>query len=268
MKSYLQLHGAVVAAVDFGVDAGSYEAVLQPGGAEPVVDAPAGVLLAGMEAVGPPGVDVGLVGVEVAEGVDEASLEQLGELRALLVGEPGVLVVRLRILQVYLLVRHVHVAADKDGLAAVEHGEGEAEGIVPRHAARQAAQAVLRVRRIDGDDVEVPVLKRDDPALGVHLPQALVGRHLGDDVGGQSVGDAERTVAGVDGCAAVALLVGIAPVGFVAGELKVELSLLHLRLLQTEEIRVERGKAFAEAFAAHGAESVYIPGNEFHICGV
>lgn len=40
-----------------------------------------------MGAVAPPGVLFGFVGVEVAEGVDEAGVEEFGEVVAFLVGE-------------------------------------------------------------------------------------------------------------------------------------------------------------------------------------
>ena len=44
----------MVAAEDVGMDGGCLEALLHAVGAEPVVDAPAGVVFAGVEAVGPP----------------------------------------------------------------------------------------------------------------------------------------------------------------------------------------------------------------------
>ncbi len=46
--------GAVVAAHDVGVNLGADELGLHTIGAEPVVDAPTSVLLAGMETVAPP----------------------------------------------------------------------------------------------------------------------------------------------------------------------------------------------------------------------
>ena len=88
-----ELHGAVVGAGDFVVDGGGEDAVAEGGGDDEVVDAPPGVVGAGVEAVGPPGV-LDLAGVLEAPGVDEAGAEQGAELRALLVGETGVAAVR------------------------------------------------------------------------------------------------------------------------------------------------------------------------------
>ena len=68
-----ELDGTVVAAEDVGMDAGIGKAGTQALGDEEVVDAPAGILLACLEAVGPPRVG-DLVGVEGAEGVEEAPL--------------------------------------------------------------------------------------------------------------------------------------------------------------------------------------------------
>ena len=69
----------------------------------------------------------------------------------------------------------------------------------------------------------------------------------------------EGCVFGVDGCAGISLLLGIVPVGLIAQEGEIKLPLLHLGLLQTKEVRVERSKDFGEALTTHGAESVDIP---------
>ena len=53
-KADLHFHGTVVAAHDAGVYPGTDELGGETLGAEPVVDAPAGILLAGMEAITPP----------------------------------------------------------------------------------------------------------------------------------------------------------------------------------------------------------------------
>ena len=265
-QCHLDLDGAVVAAHDVGVDCGGLELGLEAVGAEPVVDAPAGVLLAGMESVAPPGVDVGCVGEEMTEGVGEPCGEQFGELGTLLVGETCVEMVGFGVLDVDFLVRHVHVATDEHGLRLVQSLEVEAEGVVPGHALGEALESVLRVGGVDGDDVELGVFECDDASLGEHLTPVAVGEG-GDDVLGQTQGNGEGRVLGVDGGAGVAFPLGVVPVGLVAGEGEVELPCLHLGLLQTKEIRVERGEGLRETLAAHGAESVYIPGNEFHVCG-
>ena len=77
--------------------------------------------------------------MEEAERVGEAVAEQKRHLGALLVGEAGVLSVRLRVLEVYLLMSHVKVAAHDDGLLAVELLEMVEESIFPGHAVVEAA---------------------------------------------------------------------------------------------------------------------------------
>ena len=72
-----ELYGAVVRAVDLRMDGGTLQAGSEALGGDEVVDTPARVTLTGLEAVRPPRVDVRLVGVEVAEGIDEACVEEL-----------------------------------------------------------------------------------------------------------------------------------------------------------------------------------------------
>src|SRR5574344_1224593 len=86
--------GAVVAAHDFGADPGAFERGAQGGGGDEVVDAPPDVAGAAVGHLAPPRVVAGAF-FELAEGVDEAGVEQGGEVVALLVGEAGAAVVGL-----------------------------------------------------------------------------------------------------------------------------------------------------------------------------
>ena len=54
---------------DFGMDAGAFQPGPQGFGGDEVVDAPARVVLAGAEAVAPPAVSTGHIGIEETEGV-------------------------------------------------------------------------------------------------------------------------------------------------------------------------------------------------------
>ena len=155
--------------------------------------------------------------------------------------------VRLGILEVYLLVCHVQVSADDDGLPCVELLEVCAEVVLPRHAVVQSAQLVLRVGGVDRHEEELVHLQCDDAPLVVMLVDA------------QSVGHVERGVAGEDGCPGVSLLLGIVPVGRVSVEREVQLSLLHLGLLQAEEVGVQCQEGVSEAFVATGTQPVDVP---------
>lgn len=249
----VHLYWAVVRPEDIGVYPGVGQFVVYPFGCQKVVDAPACVLLARLEAVGPPRVDAFLRGVEVAEGVGEARLQQGGELGSLFVGESGVATVRLGVLQVYFLMGHVEVAAYYHGLAGVELQQVVAEVVFPGHAVVQSAQLVLRIGHVDGDQEEVVHLQRDDASFAVMMFHA------------DAIADVERLVAGIDGSARVAFLLGVVPVRLITLELQVELSGLHLGLLQAKEVGVEPGKAVAEPFVAAGAQSVDVPGDELHV---
>ena len=75
---------------------------------------------------------------------------------------------------------------------------------------------------------------------------------------------AERLVAGEYSRSAIAFLVGIVPIRLIPVEGEVELSLLHLRLLQAEEIGIQFTEHLTEALALTGAKAVHIPRNQFH----
>ena len=242
-----QQDGAVVGAVDVAEDTGVLEVREEAVADQVVVDAPSGIVLAGVETVGPPRVGSSEVGVEMAEGVGETAIEQECELVALLLGETGVAEVGLGVLDVYLMVGDVHIAADDDGFLLVEPADKLTEGIVPLHAVGQAAQAILGVGGIDGDIVEVEVLQGDDVPLVVMLVNA------------HAEGDTEGGETGVGGSAAVAFLLSIVPVALVAEEIEVELTGLHLGLLQGEDVGIQTLEDVSEAFAGTGSQSVEIP---------
>ena len=250
----VHLHRAVVRPEDISVYLGVGQFVVYPFGCQEVVDAPASVLLARLEAVGPPRVDALLRRVEVAEGVGEARLQQGGELGTLFVGESGVATVRLGVLQVYFLMGHVEVTAYHHRLAGVELQQVVAEVVFPGHAVVQSAQLVLRVGHVDGDQKEVVHLQCDDASF------AVVMFHV------NAIADVERLVAGIDGGARVAFLLGVVPVRLITLELQVELSGLHLGFLQAEEVGIEPAECVAEAFLVACSQSVDVPGNEFHHC--
>ena len=92
------LHRAMVRPVNLRMYARADQFLIQPIGYKKIVDAPTGILLACPETVGPPGVDVLLVRIEIAEGIGETGCQQLAELAALLVREAGIATVGLGIL--------------------------------------------------------------------------------------------------------------------------------------------------------------------------
>lgn len=172
----VELDGAVVGAEDLGVDLGGCDLVPEGVGDEEVVQPPTDVLLAGVESVRPPGI-FHLVRVLEPPGVSETRVQKPGELAALLIGEPGVAAVRVRILDVYLIVGHVHVTADHHTLPCGEAGKIFPEIILPPHPVVEPPETVLRVRHIDADKEELRHLQRDDAPLMVVFLNPDAVRH-------------------------------------------------------------------------------------------
>lgn len=141
----------------------------QTRGQNKVIEPPADVLLASAHHVGPEGVGVLLLGVELAEAVGEARLQQLTKALPLLRGEAGILLVAFGVLQVDLLVRDVEVAAQHHGLLDVELAQVRAEVLVPGLAVVQTHEASARVWYVRCHQVEVGELCSDDAALLVML---------------------------------------------------------------------------------------------------
>lgn len=116
----MQSDGAVVASHHLVANLAVTQARQQTTREQKVIEPPAYVLLAGVHHVGPEGVGVGLLGVELAEAVGEAGFQQLAEALALFRGEACVLLVPLGVLQVDLLVGHVEVTAQHHGFLNVQ----------------------------------------------------------------------------------------------------------------------------------------------------
>ena len=165
----------MVAAEDVAADAGVAHVVGDCVAYQEVVDAPAGVVLAGIKAIAPPAVDALNVRISRAPGIGKAGVEQLGKLTALFVRKACVAAVGLGVLKVDLFVRHVKVAAGYDGLAgfALKCAQKAAIGIVPGHAHVDASEFVLRVGRIDIHKPKLVELERADAALGCGLGDEL-----------------------------------------------------------------------------------------------
>ena len=187
-----------------------------------------------------------------APAVHEAGGEEFGHLAALFVGEAGVEMVGVGILEVDLLVGHVHVATHHHALLGSEAAKIPAEGVFPTHSVVEATKAVLRIRGIDVYQVEIRHLERHDAPLVVVFfhPNPVIDR--------------QRLVPCINHRSGVALFVGIVPVGGVAGEFKVDLAGLELRFLKADEIGVELHEDVGEALASHCAKAVHVPADKFH----
>ena len=247
------LHGAMVAAHHIGKNRGTLQMGHKAIGHQEVVDAPPHVLLPCMESVAPPAVGLPHVGIEMTESVGEARSQKGGHLLALLIGETRIATVGLGVLEVYFQMRHVHVAAHDDGFSLVQPFQVGSEVLLPLHAVVESAKPVLTVGHIDIDKEEVGHFERDDSPLVVVLFHA------------DPVGHVQGDMARVDGGAGIALFLRIVPVGVVAKEIQVELSLLQFRFLQAEKIGIQALKYLLKILSHDGSQTVHIPTDEFHV---
>ena len=135
--------GAVVRTEDIGEDGGVFDAVGESVADDVVVNAPAGILLPRLEAVGPVGVGLDGFRVKVTESVSEPRFKEFRELSSFLVGEACTEMVGGRVSKVNFLVRHVQVAADNHWFLCIQFHQMIAEGIVPTHAVVQTFEFVL-----------------------------------------------------------------------------------------------------------------------------
>ena len=190
--------------------------------------------------------------MEHAEGVDEASVEQLGERCALLVGKACFAPVGTGVLQVYLIVRHVEVTAGDHGFGGLKVFEELAVAPVPRHAVVDARQSLLGIGRVDVHEPISVELERADAPL-------VVG------VVGEPHAHAAGLLAAEHGRARVALLLGVVPHLVVAFGLEAEfllVRLLKLRFLQGYHVGVEAVEKLGEALFHHGAQAVHVPAHK------
>ena len=76
-------------------------------GCDPVVDTPSDVVSTRASTVAPPRVGVGLIGVEVAEGVNESSIDQFSETGPFFVRKPSASMIGFWAGKIDFLVRNV-----------------------------------------------------------------------------------------------------------------------------------------------------------------
>ena len=102
-----------------------------------IVDTPACVPKAGTSTIRPPAI-FHLVRVLEAPSVYESRAEKFRKFRTLLVGKSCIEVVRRRILEVYLLVSHIHIAAHHDRFLTLQGLYESAKGVFPAHPVIQS----------------------------------------------------------------------------------------------------------------------------------
>ena len=196
--------------------------------------------------------------MEVAEGVDEAGVDEVGEACAFFGREACASVVSFGAGEVDLLVGDIEITAGDDGLSfGFERFKILAEGDVPFHAVWEAEEFVFGVGSVDGDEEEVVELKSDDAAFFVAF---------GTFFGADSEADAEWFCFGENGGAGIARFFGGVPVGFISGEVEGELDLFGagFGFLEAEDVWVVFEDEVGEVLFEDGADAVDVPREEFH----
>ena len=154
--------------------------------------------------------------------------------------------------EVDLLVCDVEVSAGHNGLMCVKLEQEEAEALIPAHTLFDAREALLGVGRVDVHEPERGKLKGTDAPLVIRN----VTPDLADDPQGILAREHRR--------ARVALALGKVPGLEVSGQVKLDLSLLQLGLLDGEHVGVQLGEDLQEAgvLPHDGAKAVDVPRDE------
>ena len=105
---------------DFGMDCSALESVAKTLGYAEIIDTPACILGAGLETVGPPGINACGIGIKIAEGIDKTSCQKSGKAVSFLVGKTGIFAVGLGIFQVNLLVSYIEISAEDHRLILLQ----------------------------------------------------------------------------------------------------------------------------------------------------
>ena len=180
-------------------------------------------------------------------------VEQCLEASALLICKPRVLPIGLRILQINLLMCHIHISTHHHGLLLVQLHYIVHKISLPCHAVVQPFQSFLGIGGIDSHHIKVVHLQRDDPALMVVL------------VNTYSIGHLQGLLLGIDGCSRISFFVSIIPKRLIARKLQIQLTRLHLGLLQTEEVGIHLLEYLTESLPLTCSQSVHIPRYKFSL---
>ncbi|MNV47235.1 hypothetical protein D3C71_1390950 [compost metagenome] len=141
----------MVAAHNGAFDARFLYGACQPGGHEKIVDPPAHIPLSDLRHIGPPGIHITLVRIQVAECIDETGFQQLGHFAPLLIREARIAHICLGVLQIDFTMRHIEIPAYDYGLVPVELLEIFPEPVLPLHPVSQPRKIAARVRSIHID---------------------------------------------------------------------------------------------------------------------
>ena len=135
-------------------------------------------MFTGVEAIGPPGIGAGFIGIKITVRVDHSGGQHVVKFGTFFIGETGVTAVGLRILQVDLLMRDVEIAAVNNRLFLFQLFHVCKKVIFPYLPVGETGEIFFGIRHIDRDQVKIRILHRDHTALMVVFLDAKSQRHV------------------------------------------------------------------------------------------
>lgn len=223
---YLQTHGTVIRTQCFRKDICIVYPVLKALRDAEIVDSPAGILFSGLEHVGPPGICVGLVGINGSESIHKTIVKQLGKLLPFLVGKTRICPVCFRILQIDLPVGHIEVPAQDHRLLLLQLLEIRSEIVLPLHSVVKPFKLSFGIWSIHIHKIKSLEFQSDYAALIIVLLDA------------DTAGGGYRFDFGKYRSAGIAFFLRIIPELVIALKLQLYLTLLQLGFLQAEYIGI------------------------------
>ena len=148
--------------------------------------------------------------------------------------------------------RHIHISCDDDRLCLFQFFQISPEIILPLHPIIQPCQLVLGIGSVHCDKIKIFKLTCDHTSLLVMLldPDPVCDRY--------------GLFFCKDRCPGVSFAHCIIPVLVIPFQIQRELPLLHLCLLDAEDIRIRLFKEIQESFLDARPDPVYIPRYQFH----
>ena len=245
----------MIAAVDFVQYLASFYVFHQNVGHDKVIDAPAGVVFAGMEAIAPPGI-LDLGGMQLAEGVFESVGQEAREGVPLLVGEAGIQVVGRWVLEVDFVMGDVQVPGIDHRLLFLESLQIGEQILFVAHAEIHPLEPITSVRDIRTDEIKTFEFQRDQSSFFIIFPII------------HPIMDGKGLNAGEYGDAGIAFpYLGNGPIRGITFRHEREGQMLvfaELAFLDDDHIGVERRKGFREPFPEDRADAVYVKGYNLH----
>ncbi len=141
----------------------------QGGRQQKVVQTPADVFGSRVHHVGPEGVGIGLFRIQLPKTVGKSGLQKFGEALTFLGGEACVLAVTLGVLEINLLVGHIQISTQHQGLALVQATQVGPEIHIPGLTVVESHQTTAGIRHIRRDQEERCKLSSDNTTFFIML---------------------------------------------------------------------------------------------------